>query len=89
MTRARIARIAALAVVALLVIPAVASAKYGQGPIASTDKNSTYAGFIMVAAFPLLALVLTLAQSALERRKERRIEAQRTRAANARWRGGW
>lgn len=87
--RARAVRLCVLATLFALALPAVASAEYGQGPITSTDQHSTYAGFIIIAFFPVLALVLTLVQSALERRKDRRVAAQRARAASARWRGGW
>ena len=62
----------------------------GEGLYGPTnDKVVTYAGFILIVGFPLLILVLTLIQSALERRKDRRLAAARARRQRADMRGGW
>jgi hypothetical protein len=62
----------------------------GEGLYGPTDdKVVTYAGFILIAGFPILALVLTLIQSALERRKDRRLAAAKARKQRADLRGGW
>jgi hypothetical protein len=55
----------------------------------TTDKVVTNAGFILIAGFPLLVLLLTLLQSRLEKRKDRRLAAARARRARADLRGGW
>jgi len=55
----------------------------------TNDKVITNAGFILIAAFPLLALVLTLIQSRLEKRKDHRLAAARARSARTDLRGGW
>jgi hypothetical protein len=53
------------------------------------DKVVTYTGFILIAGFPILILILTLIQSALERRKDRRLAAAKARRQRADMRGGW
>jgi hypothetical protein len=53
------------------------------------DKVVTNTGFILIAGFPLLILVLTLIQSALEKRKDRRLAAAKARKKRADMRGGW
>jgi membrane protease YdiL (CAAX protease family) len=62
----------------------------GEGIYGPTDdKVVTYTGFILIAAFPLLILILTLIQSALDRRKDRRLAAAKARRERADLRGGW
>jgi preprotein translocase subunit SecG len=55
----------------------------------TNDKVVTYAGFILIVAFPVLALVLTLIQQRLDKRKDRRLAAAKARRARADLRGGW
>jgi len=55
----------------------------------ANDKVVTNVGFLLIAGFPLLILVLTLIQSALERRKDRRLAAAKARRQRADLRGGW
>ena len=47
----------------------------------TNDKIVTNAGFIIIAAIPLLILLLTLAQRALDKRKDERKAAMKRRAA--------
>ena len=54
----------------------------------TTDKVVTNAGFILIVGFPVLVLVLTLIQNALEKRKDRRLAAAKARRARADLRGG-
>jgi membrane protease YdiL (CAAX protease family) len=62
----------------------------GEGLWGQTDdKVVTYAGFILIVGFPILILVLTLIQSALDRRKDRRLAAAKARKQRADLRGGW
>ena len=62
----------------------------GEGIYGPTDdKVVTYAGFILIAGFPILILILTLIQSALDRRKDRRLAAAKARKRRADMRGGW
>jgi hypothetical protein len=62
----------------------------GEGLYGETDDMVvTLAGFGLIVGFPLLILVLTLTQSALERRKDRRLAAAKARRARADLRGGW
>lgn len=78
----------ATAVSLLLVMAPEALAKDGRGLYGATnDKVITNGGFIVIAFFPLLALVLTLIQGRLEKRKEARKAAAHI--GNGRWRGGW
>jgi hypothetical protein len=70
--------------------PAALAHDGGEGWWGETnDKVITNAGFILIAAFPLLILILTLLQTRLERRKDARLAAARARRARADQRGGW
>ena len=53
------------------------------------DKVVTLAGFILIFGLPILILLLTMLQSSLERRKDRRLAAARARRARSDVRGGW
>jgi hypothetical protein len=55
----------------------------------TNDKVITNAGFVIIAGIPLLVLILTLIQTALDRRKDRRLAAARARRERADLRGGW
>ena len=90
MRRARIiAALAAFGVVLLGSAPA-ALARAGQGWYGeTTDKSVTNTMFITIAFFPVLITVLSLIQWRLDKRKHARMDAQKRRAANADWRGGW
>ena len=53
------------------------------------DKIVTNAGFIIIAAFPLLVFLLSLLQYTLDKRKDARKRAAKARTARADQRGGW
>jgi hypothetical protein len=55
----------------------------------TNDKVITNAGFIIIAGIPLLVLVLTIIQTRLDKRKDRRLAAAKARRARADLRGGW
>jgi hypothetical protein len=55
----------------------------------TNDKVITNAGFALIAGIPLLVLVLTLIQTRLDKRKDRRLAAERARRSRADLRGGW
>jgi hypothetical protein len=55
----------------------------------TNDKVITNAGFIIIAGIPLLVLVLTIIQTRLDKRKDRRLAAAKARKARADMRGGW
>ena len=62
----------------------------GEGLYGETnDKVITIAGFVLIAAFPVLVTILTLIQQALDRRKDRRLAAAKARTERADVRGGW
>jgi hypothetical protein len=62
----------------------------GEGLWGETDdKVITMAGFILIAAIPVLVTVLSLIQWRLDVRKDRRLAAERARRARADRRGGW
>ena len=62
----------------------------GEGTYGATDDRVvTYAGFILIAFFPLLVFVLSMLQWRLDVRKERRKAAAKARRARADLRGGW
>jgi hypothetical protein len=72
---------------ALLAPVALAKPDNGQGLYGEADdKVVTDAGFILIGAFPLLVLLLSLLQWRLEKRKEARKAALRTRPE---LHGGW
>jgi hypothetical protein len=56
---------------------------------ATNDKVVTDAGFILILFFPLFALLMSLIQWRLDKRKEARKAAQKAHALDSRWRGGW
>ena len=55
----------------------------------TNDKVITNAGFAIIVGIPLLILVMTLIQTSLDRRKDRRIAAAKARRSRADERGGW
>ena len=55
----------------------------------TNDKIVTNAGFILIAAFPLLIFLLSMLQLTLDRRKDRRKKAAKARAGSPEWSGGW
>ena len=74
----------------LLAAPAALAHDGGEGWWGETnDKVITNAGFAIIAAFPVLILLLSLLQWRLDRRKELRKRAEKARRARADMRGGW
>ena len=55
----------------------------------TSDKIVTNAGFIIIAAFPVLIMVLSVTQHRLDKRKDARKRAAKARQARADLRGGW
>jgi hypothetical protein len=83
-----------LALTALLVLAPMAFGldriDGGEGTYGETDdKVVTNAGFVLIAFFPLLALVLSLLQWRLDKRKEARKKAAKARAARGDVTAGW
>jgi hypothetical protein len=81
---------ATLLMLALLAPPALAQQvdnhDAGQGTYGeANDKVVTNAGFIIIIFFPVLVLLLSLLQAALDRRKARRKKHLPARD----WAGGW
>jgi hypothetical protein len=61
---------------------------HGQGTYGEiSDKNITNAGFMVIAFFPLLVLVLSIVQWKLDSRKARRKAAAKKLQND--WHGGW
>ena len=90
------ARTAILTIAVLLMTAAPVLANYeaghdgGEGWYGLTnDKIVTNAGFILIAAFPLLIFLLSMLQHTLDKRKERRKKAAKARAGSPEWSGGW
>ena len=78
-----------LAVVGLSA-PAAFAHDGGEGLYGPTnDRVVTYAGFILIAFFPLFALFASMLQWRLEKRKDARKSAEKARLARADRRGGW
>ncbi len=62
----------------------------GQGLLGETDdKMVTNAGFILIAAFPLFILLMSLLQWRLDKRKYARKAAAAVRSTDEVWKGGW
>ena len=80
-----------LSAATLLVFAQVALANdHGEGTYGETnDRVVTYAGFILIAFFPLFALFASMLQWRLEKRKDARKSAEKARLARADRRGGW
>jgi len=75
----------ALAPLALASAPNGGQGTYGE----ADDKVVTNAGFIVIAFFPTLILLLSLLQWRLDKRREARKAARKRRGASAHWSGGW
>jgi hypothetical protein len=74
----------------LAIAPVALAHDGGEGWYGETnDKVITNAGFVIIAAFPLLIMLISLLQSRLEKRKDARLAAARARRARADQRGGW
>jgi hypothetical protein len=74
----------------LLAAPAALAHDGGQGWYGETnDKVVTNAGFILIAFFPLFILFASMLQWKLDKRKNARKQAAKSRAASRRWQGGW
>ena len=75
---------------ALLAPVALARKDNGEGLWGETsDKIVTNAGFIVIAFFPLFIALMSFLQWRLEKRKEARKAAAKSRLARPEWRGGW
>ena len=62
----------------------------GEGLWGETDdKVITNAGFFLIAFFPLFVFTMSMIQSTLDKRKDRRKAAAKARSARADQRGGW
>ena len=73
-----------------LAAPAAAAHDGGEGWWGETnDAVITNAGFVIIAAFPLLIFVLSMIMWRLDKRKDARKAAAKARAARADVRGGW
>ena len=73
-----------------LTAPAALAGDEGQGLWGETDDRVvTFAGFILIAFFPLFVAVMSFLQSRLDRRKQAKLAAQRARSTRPEWRGGW
>jgi hypothetical protein len=73
-----------------LLAPVALAQSSGEGTWGEADDRTvTNSGFIVIAAFPLLILLLTLLQWRLEKRKDARKKAAKARAGDTVWRGGW
>ncbi len=90
MRAARVIAAAGASAAAVLLAAPAALADAGRGWWGETnDKSVTNVMFLTIAFFAVLVTVLTIIQTRLDKRKHARLDAQKRRAANADWRGGW
>lgn len=90
--RSLLATLVATCLLLLVLVPAALASTpdggtgtYGE----ADDKVVTNAGFIVIAFFPTLILVLSLLQWRLDKRRDARKAAAKRRAGSASWHGGW
>ncbi len=77
-------------VLLLVLAPAALAANDGRGFYGATDdKLVTKVGFILVAFFAIFVFTMSMLQKHLDKRKDARKAAQKSRVGNAQWRGGW
>jgi hypothetical protein len=55
----------------------------------TTDPVVTNMMFMAIAFFPVMIITFSVIQWYLDKRKHARYDAEKARAANADWRGGW
>lgn len=73
-----------------LLAPAALAHDGGQGLYGEADDVViTDAGFIVIAFVPLFIFAMSVLQWRLDKRKQARLAAKRSRATGAEWRGGW
>jgi hypothetical protein len=73
-----------------LFAPMALAQNSGEGSVgAVNDKDVTNAGFILIAAFPLFILLMSLLQWRLDKRKENKKAAIKSAGGDRRWQGGW
>jgi hypothetical protein len=73
-----------------LLAPAALAHDGGQGLYGETDdKVVTNAGFLVIAFVPVFVGLMSLLQWRLDKRKQARLAAKRSRASSVEWRGGW
>jgi hypothetical protein len=73
-----------------LLAPAALAQNSGEGSLGQVnDKDVTNAGFILIAAFPLFVLIVSLVQWRLEKRKDAKKQAVKAAGGDRRWQGGW
>ncbi len=89
--RRLLASLASSCLLLLVLAPAALAVENdGRGLYGATDdKVVTLAGFILVVFFPTFALLASLLQRHLERRKDARKAAQKSQLGDTRWHGGW
>jgi fatty acid desaturase len=90
MRAARVIAALSASVAALLMCAPTAFAAAGQGWYGETDdKVVTTVMFLTIAFFAVVVTVFSLIQMRLDKRKHARLDAEKRRAVNADWRGGW
>jgi hypothetical protein len=73
-----------------LLAPVALAQNSGEGTLGElNDKDVTNAGFILIAAFPLFILLMSLLQWRLDKRKEAKKAAVKSAGGDRRWQGGW
>jgi hypothetical protein len=86
----RIPTLLATTAVFFLLFASVALAQEsGAGPVNTNDKLITEIGLALIFGFPVFLLFASWLQSALDKRKHRKMDAHRGAAGAGAWKGGW
>jgi len=73
-----------------LMAPVAFAQNSGEGSVGAVDdKDVTNSGFLLIAAFPVFILLMSLLQWRLDKRKNDRKAAVKAAGGDHRWTGGW
>lgn len=88
--RRLLASLSGFLLLSVLLAPMALATNDGRGFYGETDdKVVTNAGFLVIAFFPIFIFMMSMLQWRLDKRKDARKAAAKSRLSNGQWRGGW